>query len=695
MLLCPAHAEVREILRFLGRFTVFLGILFLIPALVSLMCGENATAVRIAFGGVTTIWIGLLFQRGCRDGGNLSAQAAFVLAALVWVQATLVTGWTYWLTGCFASFIDACFDAMSGYTTTGLTLLVDLDHAPEGLQFLRHFVTFLGGQGIIVLFLVFVSESAPEYFSLYAAEGKDERLWPSVLHTARTIWWISIGFLAAGTAILYPCLRMAGMEPLRAMLDAVYLFEGAWSTGGFAPHSQNLLYYHSGTVETVTLVLFVLGSLNFAVHHAVFSGNPRELMRNTEVRSFAVTMLLLSILSTWFCVREGVYGSPEMAVRKVVYQLASAHTTTGNMTVHARQFIHDWPMPAFLCLVLAMVIGGSACSTAGGIKGMRLALLLKTIWYDVKRQLLPPHAIVTVRWHHLRPRLLDPELGYRTLLLVALFGMLYLGTTLAGVFAGYPVADALFEGVSAASNTGLSCGVTTTATPVWLKLVYILAMWLGRLEFTAVLVLGGYVLALASGRGRGGLRQKALVALLLIAICGTASQASAGKPEPEPRWVTASAALLTEESKVLDGGLFAVSGEVIGEPLRASGGIWLNILDEGNPISVFCPKPLAASAAVLVGGNRQRRGHLVRVFGILHRICPDHGGDLDLHAVRMELLGPPLAHPETLGGSELLALFCIGLSGIWHLGCRAFSRNGSRHSTQGNEEREECHERIP
>lgn len=664
MLLCPPYSEVRGIIRFLGRLSVFLGVLFFVPALVSLVCGESSTAIRLAVGAATTIWIGNILQRIENADPKLSTQGAFALAAMVWLHATLLTGWTYWLTGCFASFTDACFDAMSGYTTTGLTLLVDLDHAPEGLQFLRHFVTFLGGQGIIVLFLVFVSESMPEYFSLYAAEGKDERLWPSVLHTARAIWWISIGFLVAGTAILYPLLRMIGQEPLRAFLDAIYLFEGAWSTGGFAPHSQNLLYYHSGAVEAVTLVIFILGSLNFAVHHSVISGNRGEIFRNTEVRSFAVTMLLLTVCATWFCLQEGVYATPGMAVRKVFYQLASAHTTTGNMTLHARQFIHDWPMPALLCLIVAMMIGGSACSTAGGIKGMRLALVLKTVWYEIKRQLLPAHALVTVRWHHLQSRLIDPALGYRTMLTVVLFAGLFLVVPIAGVVAGYPLADALFEGVSAATNSGLSCGVTSVGMPTWLKITYILAMWLGRLEFTAALILGGYLLSCFRGRGRPWLPSKASAMVVLIALLLSHSAVSAEEPAKSPAFCVASAAVLVEEARERDGGSFSVTGEVIGEPLIASGGVWLNLLDDGNPISVFCSDPAFASAPALLGGHRQRRGHIVRMYGTLHRICTEHGGDLDLHAVSGEILEEASDRPEVITTMDQIALLLLCLAGI-------------------------------
>jgi len=484
----------------LGKFSVFLGLCLFLSVMVSLVFQEYGTAVRLGIGAGTAFLLGLLMKKLPPPSDELSLSGAFTLATLVWIHATLITGFTYWETGYFASFLDACFDAMSGYTTTGLTLLQDLDHAPEGLQFLRHGVTFLGGQGIIVLFLIFASHGAAEFYQLYVGEGKDERLWPNVLHTARTIWWISMVYLVLGTGILYPILTNLGLKPTRALLDALYLFEGAWSTGGFAPHVQNLLYYHSTAVEIVTAIIFIIGSLNFAVHHRIIQGNFREMYKNSEVRSFAFTLFFLTLTAAWFCAKAQVYPTFSTSFRKVFYQMASAHTTTGNMTLYARQFIHDWPAPALFCLITTMVIGGSACSTAGGFKGMRLSQAFHTLLYEMRKILLPTHAVSTLKMHHRKPYLFAPEHGYKALFIIFLFTALYAFSTFAGVLAGYPMTDAVFEGVSAASNSGLSCGITSVGMPWYLKFVYIVAMFLGRLEFIAAFVFCGYSFAFLKGR---------------------------------------------------------------------------------------------------------------------------------------------------------------------------------------------------
>jgi trk system potassium uptake protein TrkH len=186
---------------------------------------------------------------------------------------------------------------MSGFTTTGLTLVQDLDHVSAGVNMWRHVLTFVGGQGIIVLALSFLGREGGGGYKLYVGEAKDERLFPSVLHTARAIWRISLVYLAVGTAALGAAGLAAGLPLARALLHGLWVHMAAWSTGGFAPMSQNILYYHSGAYEVVTAVLFVIGSLNFALHHAVWTGDRREVYRNVETVSFAATLTALTLLA--------------------------------------------------------------------------------------------------------------------------------------------------------------------------------------------------------------------------------------------------------------------------------------------------------------------------------------------------------------------------------------------------------------
>lgn len=500
MYLKPDRGDLATIFHFLGRITLLLSVLVFLSAGVSLIAGEHLSALRIATGGIEILMVGLCLNMLFKEAESLSLPGSMAFVAVVWIWAMLLIGWVYWLTGHFASYTDACFDAISGFTTTGLALIQDVDHASEGLQFLRHLITFVGGQGIVTLFLAILAKSSPMYFQMYSGEGKDERLWPNVLHTSRVIRKISLVYLSAGTLALSLSLYHIGFTPWRAFFDGLYLFASSWSTGGFAPHTQNLLYYHSPLIELITMAIFVVGSLNFLIHYHNFTGNLREMLKNTEVRFFVFSSALLAVCASFACFNAGIYPSLETAFKKVFYQIYSAHTTTGTMTIYSRQFINDWPVSATLAIIAAMAIGGSACSTAGGIKGIRMAQIGKGVWLEIKKTLLPASALATVRFHHGQTRLLTPQVFYKASMIGILFIALYAITTFAGVLAGYPLLDSFFEGVSAASNSGLSCGITCTSMPWGLKVVYIFAMWLGRLEFLAAFILLGYIVIWAVGK---------------------------------------------------------------------------------------------------------------------------------------------------------------------------------------------------
>jgi trk system potassium uptake protein TrkH len=151
-------------------------------------------------------------------------------------------------------------------------------------------------------------------------------------------------------------------------------------------------------------------------------------------------------------------------------------------------------------IILAMAIGASACSTGGGFKGIRMGLIFKSMTQTIRRLLSPESAYVVRKWHHITTRILDEPAVHSAMLIVIFYILTYAIGAIVGVFYGYEPVQALFDSVSAGSNTGLSCGVTSPAMPVLMKIVYIIEMWAGRLEFMSLFALGGYIMALFRGR---------------------------------------------------------------------------------------------------------------------------------------------------------------------------------------------------
>jgi trk system potassium uptake protein TrkH len=196
----------------------------------------------------------------------------------------------------------------------------------------------------------------------------------------------------------------------------------------------------------------------------------------------------------------GVYSNALILFRKGFFQLISGHTTTGYMTIYAQQFIREWGDLALTGIILAMALGGCACSTAGGIKMLRVGIIFKALKQDIKTLALPEHAISTQKFHHIKTVFLEDRQVRTVLLITTSYITLYILGTLVGVGCGYPLLNSLFESTSAAGNVGFSCGITDTSMPTILKVTYIIQMWAGRLEFMSVFALFGFLVALFKGK---------------------------------------------------------------------------------------------------------------------------------------------------------------------------------------------------
>ena len=500
MIVRPRMADFKVIGLYTGKVIIGVGLLMVIPLVTSLLFREWNPAIDFLLGIGVCLVFGFGLEVLCQTPRDLAWGNGLVVASSSWVMATVLGALPHYLSGHFGTFLDAMFDVMSGYTTTGLYLLQDLDHVSHGLNMWRHVVTFAGGQGIIVIALTFLFQGTAGAYKIYVGEGKDERLLPNVIQTARAIWLVSLAYLMVGSLSLWVVGMWLGQGPVRALLHAVWIFMAGWSTGGFAPQSYNTLYYHSLLYEVITVSIFVIGSFNFALHWAVWTGKRTEIYKNIEIISFFITMTIAMILATAGLMKLDVYPDIIALFRKMFYQVASGHTTTGFGTIYSRTFVRQWGTLAMLGVILAMAIGASACSTGGGFKGVRMGVIFKAVIQDVRRLISPESSRIVEKWHHVSTRVLDDVTLRAAMLIVLSYIGIYALGTVVGVYYGYDLVQAMFDSVSAGSNTGLSCGVTNPTMPTLLKLVYIFEMWAGRLEFMSLFALMGYLVAIYRGR---------------------------------------------------------------------------------------------------------------------------------------------------------------------------------------------------
>ncbi len=322
------------------------------------------------------------------------------------------------------------------------------------------------------------------------------------MRTARFIFLVAGGYLVTGTAALWLTGLTAGLTPGRALFHGLTLFMAGFDTGGFAPYSTSVAYYHSAAMELVIIVLMIAGTLSFGLHYHLWRGRQRELTHNFEVRTLAVTLGLTTVIATLGLARAGAYTDTLALFRKGVFTLVSAHTGTGFAVTAAPVLQQDWGLVAPAAVVLAMALGGMAGSTAGGFKAIRVGLATKAVVRDIRRSIQPDAAVVVSSYPAGggRRTLTDGEVRAAITILV-LYVMTLLAGALLGVFYGYPFDAALFESTSAVANVGLTVGVSAPDMPVAMKAFTILQMWLGRLEFMAAFALVGFVVASFRGRG--------------------------------------------------------------------------------------------------------------------------------------------------------------------------------------------------
>jgi len=507
MILRPTREDLKLIGWGIGRVILGIGLIMLIPLAVAVASTEWNVVLDFLVGITACVTFWLIMENTCRVDRDLAWSHGLIVASLGWLVAMLFGAIPHFLSGHFKSYLDACFDLMSGYTTTGLILIQDLDHLGNGTNMWRHLLTYAGGQGIIVIALTFLFAGTAGAFKIYVSEGKEEKLLPNVIRTARAIWMISLTYLVVGSTFLWLGLMKEGLSWTRGGLHAVWLFMGAWSTGGFAPQSLNLLYYHSFLIEIITLVIFVIGSFNFVLHYSVWTRRRPEILKNIEIRSFTITTLVTTFMLSIGFAKFGLYTTLTEFFRKGFYNLASGHTTTGNSTVYATSFFKEFGFIAMWAIIVAMAIGASACSTGGGFKGLRMGILTKSLWGDIKSLVSPESAVVREKVHHVKDIWLDDSLVKGTMLVVISYMVIYGVGGLLGTIYGYNPSVSFFDAVSAGSNTGLSAGLTTPLMPALLKVYYIFEMWAGRLEFISVFALFGMSVALIRGKGRGSRRR--------------------------------------------------------------------------------------------------------------------------------------------------------------------------------------------
>jgi trk system potassium uptake protein len=501
MLLRPGADDLRLIGYYLGKVLLGLGLLMLIPAVVAAFQGEWNDLSAFVIGASLCGIVGAVTEVRLASRRPLTWAHGMVTVALAWLIGSIFAAIPMYLSGRYSDLLSALFEGMSGLTTTGLSVIHDLDHTAISMDLYRHLLHFAGGQGIIIVVLSLFAAGGGRIGTLYVSEARDERILPNFIRTSRFIYRVAATYLVVGTLAMTVALLTAGFTPGRAFYHGINLFLAAFDTGGFAPMQSSVTYYHSFAVEAVMMVLMVAGAISFGLHFQLWRGDPRQVLRHLETRTLAISTTALFAVISFGLVRSGTYDDVGPLIRKGLFTLVSAVSSAGAQVNVDETYGTDWGVLAPAAIVVAMAIGGMASSTAGGIKALRIGIAAKALIHDVRRLLQPESALVLTTYHVGKRQILRDETARAATTVLLLFVVNYLVGALIGLaYGGYDITQTLFESVSAASNIGLSIGVTEPGMPRGLMGVYIVQMWLGRLEFVAVFALLGYLVSLARGR---------------------------------------------------------------------------------------------------------------------------------------------------------------------------------------------------
>ena len=414
----------------------------------------------------------------------------------------------------FRNPLHAVFESMSGWTGSGLTMAVREPSLPRAVQWWRSLIQWVGGVGVIVLTVSILSRPGSGSYALYRSEAREEKIHPSVVSTVRTVWRLVVGYTVLAFVALFAAIRAsesayaASLSPTDAAWQALNHAMTGLTTGGFSVTDNSIATYESPLVEAVLLPIMILGAIAFPIHYVVLrERSVRELTSDLQTRwlllllaagvvalsaqnvaSVPATTSAFTGRSFLSGVAPAVDGPQLDAVRDSTFQWISALTCTGFQSAP----IGRWLAGAKVLVVGAMVLGGAAGSTVGGIKIVRGYTVARGIAWQVSRVFLPKNAVVTVRIgdRRLDRAAMEREFSEATVVTLLWLVVLVAGSLVLVNVAGpeFSYADALFEVASAQGNVGLSSGITGPTMSPLAEAMFVLNMWVGRLEIIPALV---------------------------------------------------------------------------------------------------------------------------------------------------------------------------------------------------------------
>ncbi|MEP3839061.1 MAG: potassium transporter TrkG [Algibacter sp.] len=481
------------IFHFLGLLLLFNGGFMLLSALISLIYKDGVT-FQLFLSGLATLIVGIITMFFTRDHSKeMNKREGYIVVSFGWIIMSLSGALPYIFTGSIPSFTDAFFETMSGFTTTGASILNDIEAVPKGVLFWRSMTHWIGGMGIIVLAIAILPLLGIGGMQLFAAEAPGpsaDKLHPRITDTAKRLWLIYFGYTAAETLLL----KLAGMS----FFDAINHALCTLSTGGFSTKNASVAYWNGDPVIQYIIILFMfLAGTNFVLSYFAFKGKVQKAIQDEEFKlyfKFVAIFTLIAAVIIYFradisqssIVHPMVWGRAESAFRHALFQVISVITTTGFVTADYTL----WTPFLVVFFFGLMFLGGSAGSTSGGVKVVRHLILIKNGFLEFKRT-LHPSAIIPVRYNK---RAISGDIVFNILGFFILYMLSFIIGSLVFSMMGIDFKSSVGLAASTLGNVGPALGDfgpvnNYAALPALGKWWASFLMLIGRLELFTVLIL--------------------------------------------------------------------------------------------------------------------------------------------------------------------------------------------------------------
>ena len=476
--------NTRMVFRTMGALLLLEALFMAISMGVSLWYNEADSDVFL-FSTIITLLAGFIgIFIGRRAESRMGEREGYFIVAMVWVVFSLFGMLPYYLSGQVPSFTDAWFETMSGFTTTGATIIPDLDSITHGLLFWRSLTQWIGGMGIIVLSIAILPIFGLNGMQLYAAEVTGltyEKLSPRISDTAKLMWTTYIVLTAIEILALWLC----GME----LFDAICHSFSTIATGGFSTKNESLAFYDSAAIHYIVTFFMFMSGVNFVLLIYLLRGKTRNIIKDEELRWYTIAVILFTLIITigLYVSRTGwTLTQMERSFRDSIFTVISSMTSTG----YTISDYMNWPLVAWVIIFFLMLTGACAGSTAGGIKWVRLSIIFKNGVAEFKRR-IHPNAIIPVK---LNEKVVPQQTINNIMAFMIFYVFIIVITVVVFCACGVNFDEAIGSAVSAMGNVGISIGQfgpagTYESFPDVAKWMMSLVMLIGRLEIFTVLLL--------------------------------------------------------------------------------------------------------------------------------------------------------------------------------------------------------------